>query len=181
MQAADIVQLREIVISSARQVFPGCGIEIGDQREPVEEAPDTKRLVAFMGFSGGLLRGSLAVVAPVELMKRAYPLPLTGTGPWEIDVFDWSGEVANRLLGRIKNELAARGVEVEPSTPRVLHAERLHAVGSMRRMICSLSFMSRDSWIEVWFDAIVAHDRPFLTPVDPNRETPSEGDVLLFD
>lgn len=181
MQAADIAELREIVVACARQVFPGCGIEIGAQRDPVNEAPNTKRLVAVMGFSGGLMRGSLALVAPVELMKRAYPLPLAKTGPWELDVFDWSGEVANRLLGRIKNALALRGVEVEPSTPRVLHAERLHAVGSMRRMICSIAFMSNDSWIEVWFDAIAAQDRTLLTPLDPNHETPSEGDVLLFD
>jgi len=181
MQPADMAELREIVVTAARQVFPGCGIEVGEQREPPAEAPDTKRLVAVMGFSGGLMRGSLALIAPVELMKRAYPLPLTLNGPWELDVFDWSGEVANRLLGRIKNELAARGVEVEPSTPHVLHAEPLQTVGSMRQMICSLAFTSEDSWIEVWFDAIAAQESAVLAPIDPNRETPSEGDVLLFD
>jgi CheY-specific phosphatase CheX len=180
MLATEAAELRVIVVTAAAQVLPSCGIAIGEQREPVEEAPDTKRLVAVMGFSGALMRGSLTLVAPVELMKRAYPLPLQ-SDPWELDVFDWSGEVANRLLGRIKNELAMRGVDVDPSTPRVLYAERLHAVGSMKRTICSISFMTDDSWIEVWFDAIAAQGRAVLLAADPKRAMPSDGDVLLFD
>jgi hypothetical protein len=180
MQSDDAAELRKIVVDSARLVFPSCGIDVGEQREPVEEAPDTKRLVAVMGFSGGLMRGSLTLVAPVEVMKSAYPLPLAEKR-WELDVFDWSGEVANRLLGRIKNSLAERGVEVEPSTPRVLYAERLQAVGSMRRTICSMAFLTKESWIEVWFDAIAAQGRTLLSPPDPARIAPTEGDILLFD
>lgn len=180
MQPDDVAELRKIVVEAAREVFPGCGIDVGEQREPVEEAPDTKRLVAVMGFSGGLIRGSLALVAPVEVMKAAYPLPLAAQH-WEFDVFDWSGEVANRLLGKIKNALAERGVEVEPSTPRVLHAERLQAVGSMRRTICSMAFLTKESWIEIWFDAIAAQGRRLLSPPDPARIPPPEGDILLFD
>jgi CheY-specific phosphatase CheX len=180
MRPSDVAEVRKIVVDSARQVFPKCGIPIGEQRETVEESPSTKRLVAVMGFSGGSLRGSLALVAPVEVMKAAYPLPLPAA-QWELDVFDWSGEVANRLLGRIKNALAERGVEVEPSTPRVLHADSLHAVGTTRRMICSIAFLTKESWIEVWFDAITGQEHSLLSPPDPSRVAPPEGDILLFD
>jgi hypothetical protein len=180
MQPEEVAQLREVVVDAARRIFPGCGIEVGEAREPQEEAPETKRLVAVMGFSGDVLRGSMALVAPMELMRDAYPLPLKSNG-WELDVFDWSGEIANRLLGRIRNALAERGVEVAPSTPRVLYAERLQAVGSMRRTICTIAFPSKASWIEVWFDALAPEGRVVLSPADPNRVAPPEGDVLLFD
>jgi CheY-specific phosphatase CheX len=180
MDAAEMDQIREIVIEASRHVFPSCGISIGDACEPADETGDAKQLVAFMGFAGPTLRGTLTLVAPIELMKTTYPLPLKDGAGWEFEVFDWSGEVANRLLANIKNGLAVRGVDIEASTPRVMLAEQLHVSRSVRGTVCSSCFATGDSWIKIWFDAMAPDNQKVLREPQGPNPTPPEGDVLLF-
>jgi CheY-specific phosphatase CheX len=179
MEASEMDEIRQIVIEASRHVFPSCGIAIGDVCEPAEDAADAKQLVAFMGFAGEILRGTLTLVAPIELMRKSYPLPLHDNARWEFEVFDWSGEVANRLLANIKNGLARRGVDIEASTPRVMLAEHLHVNRSVRGTVCSSCFAAGDSWVKIWFDAMAPDNQKVLQPQGPNT-TPPEGDVLLF-
>jgi hypothetical protein len=180
MDATDITEIREIVIEASRHVFPSCGIDIGDACEPTEELGSSKQLVAFMGFAGPILRGTLAMVAPIDLMRASYPLPLKDSTRWEFEVFDWSGEIANRLLANIKNSLAVRGVDIESSTPRVMLAEQLHVSRSVRGTVCSSAFASGDSWIKIWFDAMAPDNQKVLKEPQGPSATPPEGDVLLF-
>jgi CheY-specific phosphatase CheX len=180
MDASEIEQIRKIVIEASRHVFPSCGIAIGEACEPGEEDAESKQLVAFMGFAGPVLRGTLALVAPIELMRTSYPLPLAAGARWEFEVFDWSGEVANRLLANIKNHLAMRGVDIEASTPRVMLAEHLHVTRSVRGTVCSSCFPIGDSWIKIWFDAMAPDDQKVLREPQGPDATPPEGDVLLF-
>jgi hypothetical protein len=180
MEASEMDEIREIVIKASRHVLPSCGIAIGDACEPPDDDTDIKQLVAFMGFAGPSLRGTLAIAAPVALMHKSYPLPLEDNVRWEFEVFDWSGEVANRLLASIKNGLAIRGVDIEASTPRVMLAEQLHVTRSVRGTVCSSCFATGDSWIKVWFDAMAPDNQKILRePHGPNA-TPPEGAVLLF-
>jgi len=178
MLDSDAAELSEIVVSASRHVFPSCGIPLAEQLMNTVEPPE-KQLVSFMGFTGDALRGTMAVVAPTELMRRAYPLPLREGNGWEFEVFDWAGEVANRLLGRIKIALAARSVDIEASTPRVMLAEQLHVTRSTRGTVCSACFASGDASIRVWFDAISSEGQPIFG-VPSEDFSPPEGDVLLF-
>lgn len=177
MLDSDAAELSEIVISASRHVFPSCGIPVSEQLTDAVE-PTEKQLVAFMGFTGDALRGTMAIVVPTELMRRAYPLPLR-EDRWEFEVFDWAGEVANRLLGRIKVALAARSVDIEASTPRVMLAEQLHVTRSTRGTVCSACFASGDTSVRVWFDAISTEGQPIFG-VPSEDFSPPEGDVLLF-
>lgn len=181
MTDAEAAELSEIVVKCARHVLPGCGIPISEGGQIVDEPPDAKQLVAFMGFTGDVLRGTMAIVSPIELMRRAYPLDFKQGARWEYEVFDWAGEVANRLLGRIKVALAQRSVDIEASTPRVMLAEHLHVTRSTRGTVCSAAFPSGDATIRVWFDAIAAEGRAVFGPAPLNHpSSPPEGDVLLF-
>jgi CheY-specific phosphatase CheX len=179
MDASDMDEIRQIVIEASRQVFPTCGMAIGEACEPGEDLAAAKQLVAFMGFAGPILRGTLAIVAPIEVMRKSYPLPFKEGARWEFEVFDWSGEVANRLLASIKNRLARRGVEIEASTPRVMLAEQLHVTRSVHGTLCSSCFASGDSWIKIWFDAMATDNQKVLREQQGPAATP-EGDVLLF-
>jgi hypothetical protein len=180
MEVSEMDEIREIVIEASRHVLPSCGIAIGDACEPTDDDAGIKQLVAFMGFAGPILRGTLTIVAPIELMRSSYPLPLKNDVRWEFEVFDWSGEVANRLLANIKNGLADRGVEIEASTPRVMLAEQLHVTRSVRGTVCSASFVTGDSWIKIWFDAMAPDNQKVLQERRRSNATPPEGDVLLF-
>jgi hypothetical protein len=180
MESSDADEIRNIVIEASRHVFPSCGIAIRELLDPRDDEPgETRQLVAFMGFAGPILRGTLTLVAPIELMRSTYPLPLKDGSRWEFEVFDWSGEVANRLLAHIKNGLATRGVEIEASTPRVMLAEHLHVSKSVHGTVCSSCFATDDSWVKIWFDAMAPDNQKVLRDRGADV-TPPEGDVLLF-
>lgn len=181
MHTKEAIELQQLVIDAARHVLPACGLGAGVLDETAEDA-NTQQIVAFMGFTGDVLRGTMAIVAPVELMRAAYPLPLADSARWQIEVFDWAGEVANRVLGRIKLGLTARGADIEASTPRVMQGEHLHVTRATKGTVCSASFRVRDSAVRVWFDAVVAEGRDLFTvPAAGAPSSPPEGDVLLFD
>jgi hypothetical protein len=179
MQTSEAAELKAMVLSSARHILPACGLPIG---EPIEmPTVEAKQVVAFMGFTGDVLRGTIALVAPLELIRTAYPLPLKDAARWELEAFDWAGEIANRLLGRIKLLLFPKGVSIEASTPRVMLGEQLHVTRSTHGTVCSTCFPVHDSWVRVWFDAISAEDRPLFIQAESNlASVPPEGDVLLF-
>jgi CheY-specific phosphatase CheX len=179
MQASEAAELRAMVMSSAEHILPACGLAIG---APIDmPTGDPKQVVAFMGFTGDVLRGTIAVVAPLELIRTAYPLPLNDAARWELEAFDWAGEIANRLLGRIKLQLVPKGVSIEASTPRVMAGEQLHVTRSTHGTVCSTCFPVADSWVRVWFDAISAENRPLFVQADARVvNLPPEGDVLLF-
>lgn len=182
MQTKEALELRKLVIESAQHVLPACGLDIGELEEDAKETPKAQQVVAFMGFTGDYLRGTMAIVAPVELMRAAYPLPIKDAARWQIEVFDWAGEIANRLLGRIKLGLTARGADIEASTPRVMQGEQLRVTRSTKGTVCSASFRVHDSSVRVWFDTIVAEGRDlFSVPAAGAPSSPPEGDVLLFD
>jgi CheY-specific phosphatase CheX len=182
MQNDEVTELQRLVIEAARHVLPACGIEVGEPQESHVEVANTQQIVAFMGFTGDMLRGTMAIVAPVDLMRAAYPLPIKDQTRWQLEVFDWTGEIANRLLGRIKLGLTARGADIEASTPRVMQGEHLHLTRSTKGTVCSACFPVRDASMRVWFDAIWPEDRA-LFPVSAAAaaSSPPEGDVLLFD
>ena len=90
-----------------------------------------------------------------------------------------SEKVANRLLGRIKVALAARSVEIEASTPRVMLGEQLHVTRSTRGTVCSACFASGNTSVRVWFDAISSEGQPLFGVVSDDFSQ-AEGDVLLF-
>jgi len=183
MHAKEAIELQKLVIEASQHVLPACGIAVA---EPEADDPATSdgipHIVAFMGFTGDVLRGTLAIVAPVDLLRAAYPLPLGDSTRWQLEVYDWTGEVANRLLGRIKLGLSARGADIEASTPRVMQGEQLHVTRSTKGTVCSAAFRVGSGVVRVWFDAVSTEGRDvFAVPASAAASTPPEGDVLLFD
>src|SRR5438105_11537361 len=113
MQSADVAELREIVVGCAKDTFSMVNVDlVVDTEPPSHELPCPSPLAVFIGFAGRLLRGSLTLVAPFSLLQTTYPFALRAEPEAELDVLDWSGELANQLLGRISNRLAARGIEL---------------------------------------------------------------------
>jgi CheY-specific phosphatase CheX len=181
MQAAEAEELRRLVVTSTLHVLPACGLHVTEPTDPIVDDSEEKQVVAFLGFTGDALRGTIAVVAPLELLRSAYPLPLADTAQWQVEVFDWAGEIANRLIGRVRSALALRGVMIEASTPRVMQGEQLHVTRSTQGTVCSAYFPAGPSWVRVWFDATSADERPLFSggSVAP-ASIPAEGEPVLF-
>lgn len=142
------------------------------------EAEETKRklnlaLGAAIGFTGEHVRGVLAIAVDEDLAVKMNPLP-TGSDPGASQ--DWIGELANQLLGRLKNKLLSVGVELALSTPVVVQGNDLR-IGAVHRRATRLTFTNNQNEAAVWWDAEVDGD---LVLSESDEEAQAEGDMLLF-
>ncbi len=187
MHDTDATILRAQVVQCTREAFAAYSIDVdldeGDPGPPAHEA----QIVAFIGFGGARLRGTLTVMAPQQLWQMTYPIAVADGGEAGAnDLLDWCGEVVNQVLGRIKNQLTRRGVELQVSTPKAIHARQLTISRSAQRSVCILRARSeRGAAIGVWFDAAVEttgmlfRSASEAVPADA-EESMIEGDLLMF-
>lgn len=188
MHDADAAILRTHVVQCTRDTFAAYSIHVDlDEGDPCPPAQDAQ-IVTFIGFGGARMRGTLTVMAPRAIWLTTYPIALApGVEVSENDLLDWCGEIANQVLGRIKNQLTRRGVELEVSTPKALHASELTISRSAQKSVCILrSSAGKESMIGVWFDAVVEDSSVLFTsladvpPAEGADEAVAEGDLLLF-
>lgn len=188
MHDADAAILRGHVVQCTREAFAAYSIHVDlDEGDPCQLAHDAQ-IVAFIGFGGARVRGTLTVMAPRMLWLTTYPIAQPpGSKLCDNDLLDWCGEVVNQVLGRIKNQLVRRGVELQVSTPKALHASQLTISRSAQRSVCMLrSSAGKESAIGVWFDAVVEESGILFPP--PSDALPSgdadeainEGELVLF-
>jgi CheY-specific phosphatase CheX len=185
---ADAAVLRAHVVHCTREAFAAYSIHIDlDEGDACELAHDAQ-IVTFIGFGGAQMRGTLTVMAPQILWLETYPIAQApGNAVGDNDLLDWCGEVVNQILGRIKNQLRGRGIELEVSTPKAVHASQLTISRSAQQSVCMLrSSAKNDSAIGVWFDAVV--DKSVVLFAAPGEAPPPgdltesmiEGDLILF-
>lgn len=149
-----------------------------DYSLPLERSPrlpnenDAKLLYCgVLGFSGEQMRGTLLLATSRE--------PLGRTSPTSDSSFrEWIAELANQLLGRIKNKLIPRGVTLHLSTPIVLRGEHLAPI-PRDASIVPYAFTCEGGYVVVWFDAELKTGLD-LSAVDANAELISEGESMLF-
>jgi len=134
---------------------------------PVELPDDAPpQICGILGFTGDL-RGA-AILAMTNSTVKA-------TSPVE-GAPGWIGELVNQLVGRVKNELLRRGVEIVLSTPVTLRGERLAAVGTDEEL--PLLFRGETGVICLWFDFESSPDLVWQAPVE--AAVSSEGDTMFF-
>lgn len=88
----------------------------GDQSNGVD---DTIQIgyASVLGYSGELMKGSLVISCQKTLLEKTHPNIAMEMPVGEAEVLDWVGELANQMLGRLKNKIANIGVKFSMSTP----------------------------------------------------------------
>src|SRR5688572_5553442 len=72
---------------------------------------DRETLAASVGLGRPQIRGALMVVAAAGFFRATYPRELGDEKVGDSHLADWAGELANQLLGRVKNRLCQRGLD----------------------------------------------------------------------
>ena len=72
---------------------------------------------AAIGFTGDRLKGALVLSLGRRSLVASMPENLRGRHETDEMLADWAGELANQLLGRVKNGLWSSGVEIAVGTP----------------------------------------------------------------
>lgn len=108
-------RLRESLSDTVTEFFRDYGVECATASEPPPSihAPEMGSMV---GFRGEQMRGGLALVAPVDLVAATLPVKIDSTR-FERQLRDWSGEMANQLVGRLKNKLSTQQLDFEVGMP----------------------------------------------------------------
>ena len=159
-----------IVVQVTQELFNAYDVHVQQRGEPCQDDADEILFAGVVGFTGRSMRGTLVFAPTRTLLERSHP-----TLPCEFR--DWAGELANQLLGRIKNRLRAHGVDIYASTPVVL---RGHYLASVPRGEMSLRcFAASPGHLQVWFDAELEEGVSLTRPA-PAEDGPREGDTILF-
>ncbi|WP_437600784.1 chemotaxis protein CheX [Sorangium sp. So ce590] len=171
-------RIYEELAASCVHLFRDNGVELRPLEKAESEATPGNAVVSFIGFTGDHLRGSLTIVAPVALITRCHPLR-ERRALGEDMVCDWASELANQLLGRVKNRLRHLGLIIVLSTPSAAIGEHLRAREEQNEGFRRLVFDAGPDRLAVLFDAMALDTGLELEEVDmpdPQRE----GEVLLF-
>jgi CheY-specific phosphatase CheX len=127
-------------------------------------------LVSVIGFAGRGVSGTLVLGATEE--------PLERSKPGDASERDWIAELANQLLGRIKNKLMRVGIDFYAMPPAVVSGKHLAPVTSQpdfRPWVFATPGGSVCLWIEVNAAAEVHPNIALMA-----EDIPCEGDLLLF-
>jgi chemotaxis protein CheX len=177
MRNDDRTVLASLLVQMCRDMFASNGETFEERSAAEAPAQRESLLAACIGLSGTTVRGALVVVARRAFFKLTYPAEL-GVPKNDDDVADWAGEVANQLLGRIKNRLSTYGLDFTTSTPTVVRGDRLQlhvdADSTIRRPLAI-----RTELVDIHFEIERDDDRPLLENGTTGTVTP-EGQAFLF-
>ena len=164
--------LNRLVADNCAKLFADYKLEIRAGEPGKSCAAERFLLCGVIGFTSKNMRGVLALATTREPLERTNPAPRPSHR-------DWLCELVNQLLGRIKNQMLSRGIEIFQSTPVALRGEHLSPVLE-HRLIAEL-FAAEGGAVGVWMDC--EFDDGFELPdvnVDEAPSAASEGELLLF-
>lgn len=158
----------DTVPSSITTILKDSGVNINEA--PVSNSHYD--VIAVIGFSGSGFGGAVGFAAEKSILNAAY-------GESDTLLSDgWVGEVANQLLGRMKNYLLSYGVVVEISIPMVLHGLELQ-VRVKTSQIKQYEYTSEYGHTCVWVDANWDYNQE-LELAASEEHAQSEGITLMF-
>ncbi len=159
-------ELSDIAWDACIAMFKDYGVEI----ERVGEHTPSEDILycGVMGFVGAKLRGSILLAATKAAVERSCP-------PNGVPR-DWTGELTNQLVGRVKTRLLARGIKTMLATPLVLQGEHIAPVP--RRKLHPGCFSCKPGLVLVWVD--VECDSDFELGAESDEPAAGEGDALFF-
>lgn len=171
--------IQETLVECALELFEGAVRAVG----PVTSAMDEvilsgESVVAVIGYGGDDLKGALMLQASRKVSDLLQPPDFREPDASDAVLRDVMGELANQLLGRMKNKLLQRGIVLSVATP-------MTALGSELRV--DATGPSTSAWhaitldvgpVLVRFDATMGPDFRLAAPAPPPEI--NEGDMLFF-
>jgi len=144
--------------------------DYGSAMQATPEPSTVHDLAGIIGFTGAHIGGTLSLVSSSSLLARTRPTAPVNTA----EVEDWAAELANQLLGRLKNRLLQHNVQIQLSTPVAVAGRHLE----LRTLSTPLYFHSELGRLAVWFD--VRFDEDFVAEQIQEGQSVAEGELELF-
>jgi hypothetical protein len=143
MTSANTETLHRLVAENCLKLFKHYDLEIRAGAPNDCLSSERFLLCGIIGFAAKPVRGALVLATTREPLERTNPTDKPSHR-------DWICELANQLLGLVKNQMLRRGVEIVPSTPIALRGEHLTPV-LQQRLVAEL-FTAERGVVCVWMD-----------------------------
>lgn len=172
MRNPDNRPLDDLVFDCSRELFAAYELEVEPRDREQFPATENLALCGVMGFGGKQMRGALVLATTKE--------PLERTNPGRADSQrDWVCELANQLMGRVKNRLLGAGVEIHLATPAGLSGDNL--CPSPQKLRAPQVFAAGSGFVCVWIDCEFAENFELPPmPAQGGSAAMAEGEALLF-
>ena len=162
--------LRRYSVDVAKKLLGGCGLQLQAQSESAALASQGFSLLGIVGFTGRQIAGTLVLGATKE--------PLGCGRPQGGSHRDWIAELANQLLGGVKNRVLPHGIEFYSVPPTVVSGLKLAPMTS-ETTFDPVIFSCADGAVCLWIEVDVSDPYPLSRAPRPS-EIPLEGEVLIF-
>jgi hypothetical protein len=161
-----------LVQDVTRALFDSYGVKLDLDGSPVAKILKSVQMISTIGFSSASLSGSLLLAIPNSVLQRTVPTP-------DANLADWSGELANQLLGRLKNQLLNYQVAINLALPVVVSGGEFHLPTRNRRLTRHFSFVSESGRMFIRTEMELA---PSIELVRQTGTTVGvdEGELLFF-
>ncbi len=169
--------VRDVLEASVTELFDSYGLTCDLTQVVDEESSPSVELGSIVGFRGRGVRGGLAFVAALGLIERMLPVPRDLTRA-DLQLRDWSAEMANQLVGRMKNKLSTKTFDFDVGTPVCFTGKSIKLVFLPDADGLSLAFMAEGTPVRIHLDCTLSSD--LVSGEALALRIVPEGDVLLF-
>lgn len=135
-------------------------------------------LAAIIGFTDPKMNGSLVVMATSDCLTKSHPNAAMGMPIVEQDVADWIGELANQLLGRLKNRVVRCGHGFSMNTPTVMAGSSIVLQSVKDQLSQDFYFSGGHGPIFLRLSAQIAPGTQFVET--ETKASATEGDTMFF-
>lgn len=160
--------LAPLLSAAVENVFATYGEE-GREASSSEHGHD---IVAVIGFSSQNVKGGLALGICADLARRIAPSPTT-------ELADWTGEICNQVLGRLRNQLLRYEMDLNLATPVVLAGVGIDIKPSRAGTLHHQCFSASGHVFEAFLEASFVEGYEFPEPSAEEVAAP-ESSVLMF-
>ncbi len=166
--------VKDLVVESCLGMFSTYEVELTYKEDTtLADAQDQDLVLAgIIGFTADEMRGTMVLAATETPLRRSTSETTHRR--------DWIAELANQLLGRMKNRLVPYGVDLVMTTPLSLRGNHLVMEPSDAELKPHLFYSDDGGSVCVWFDAEFEPGVELTKSEDPDAQCPDEGELLLF-
>ena len=168
--------LLQIAAQSCERLFEHYGVALAPMEEPAAGVLQPLLCCGVAGFHGRRIRGTAILGTSREILTRSNPTDHPGHR-------DWTAELANQFVGRMKNQLLQYAVDLEMATPAVIRGSDIDAGRWQHLPQIAFRGSAADGLagvVRVWLDVELGVGFEMLEEPDPARAGSLEGETLLF-
>lgn len=185
MASSEIVKALENVLrASATEFFSTTdqlsAYKVGQSMTSGSSETLSVSFASVIGYAGDEIKGSLVTVCEGELLNKSHPNHAMGMPVGEAEVLDWVGEVANQLLGRIKNKLASAGVKFAMGTPTTVTGKSMQITSPKDGFVIPLIFNGPFGAFRLYLLSVADPKLKIAPGAEVGNSGMAEGGSILF-